>query len=320
MVRRFRACLDRECGHERGIAVADFSGGGNLIGRHQFAAGRDVQDARARRDEWRGFAELGAERKLGGAEASPAIEEHAALARIFATAADVCLRVALRERDPVAVSLRELLHEHLRRTIGYGRAREDSRAFARLDRAHRQRAGGNFAHDAELRRRIVRTDRVAIHRRAIECRDVLLRSDRLAQRAAMRLREPDAERRQDMHGLCDERAGFGDAEHACVVVRTRRCGTRKSDLLAHLQRTRYEARMIQVKLLAFAQAADRLGWREILAECAPDETLRGIVGRNAPGFDFTSVCVAVDCEYMSWDDAVGALAQEIAIIPPVSGG
>ena len=78
--------------------------------------------------------------------------------------------------------------------------------------------------------------------------------------------------------------------------------------------------MIQVKLLAFAQAADRLGWREILAECAPDETLRGIVGRNAPGFDFTSVRVAVDCEYMSWDDAVGALAQEIAIIPPVSGG
>ena len=78
--------------------------------------------------------------------------------------------------------------------------------------------------------------------------------------------------------------------------------------------------MILVKLLAFAQAADRLGWREMLAECAPDETLRGIVGRNAPGFDFASARVAVDCEYMSWDDAVGALAQEIAIIPPVSGG
>ena len=78
--------------------------------------------------------------------------------------------------------------------------------------------------------------------------------------------------------------------------------------------------MIQVKLLAFAQAADRLGWREMLAECAPDDTLRGIIGRNAPGFDFTSARVAVDCEYMSWDDAVGALAQEIAIIPPVSGG
>ena len=78
--------------------------------------------------------------------------------------------------------------------------------------------------------------------------------------------------------------------------------------------------MIQVKLLAFAQAADRLGWREMLVECAPDETLRDIVERHAPGFDFTSARVAVDCEYMSWDDAAGALAQEVAILPPVSGG
>ena len=78
--------------------------------------------------------------------------------------------------------------------------------------------------------------------------------------------------------------------------------------------------MIHVKLLAFAQAADRLGWREMLVECAPDETLRAIVERAAPGFDFSSARVAVDCEYMSWDDAAGALAQEVAILPPVSGG
>ena len=78
--------------------------------------------------------------------------------------------------------------------------------------------------------------------------------------------------------------------------------------------------MIQVKLLAFATAADRLGWREMLVECAPDETLRAIVERNAPGFDFTTTRVAVDCEYMSWDDQAGAMAQEIAILPPVSGG
>ena len=78
--------------------------------------------------------------------------------------------------------------------------------------------------------------------------------------------------------------------------------------------------MISVKLLAFAQAADRLGWREMLAECSPDETLRAIVERNAPGFDFSSVRVAVNCEYMAWDDAAGALALEIAILPPVSGG
>jgi molybdopterin converting factor small subunit len=78
--------------------------------------------------------------------------------------------------------------------------------------------------------------------------------------------------------------------------------------------------MIRVKLLAFAQAADRLGWRERLVECAPDETLRAIVERNAPGFDFTSARAAVNCEYAAWDDAAGALAREIAILPPVSGG
>ena len=78
--------------------------------------------------------------------------------------------------------------------------------------------------------------------------------------------------------------------------------------------------MIHVRLLAFAQAADRLGWREMLVECAPDETLRAIVERHAPGFDPASARVAVDCEYMAWDDAVGALAQEVAILPPVSGG
>ena len=78
--------------------------------------------------------------------------------------------------------------------------------------------------------------------------------------------------------------------------------------------------MIHVKLLAFAQAADWLGCREMLVECSPDETLRDIVGRHAPGVDFSSTRVAVDCEYLPWDDAVGALAQEIAILPPVSGG
>ncbi len=78
--------------------------------------------------------------------------------------------------------------------------------------------------------------------------------------------------------------------------------------------------MIQVKLLAFAQAADLLGWREMLVECAPEETLRTIVDRHAPGFDFTGTRVAVDYEYMSWDDSPGAVAQEIAILPPVSGG
>ena len=78
--------------------------------------------------------------------------------------------------------------------------------------------------------------------------------------------------------------------------------------------------MIQVKLLAFATAADRLGWREMYVECSPDDSPRAILERHAPGFDFASARVAVDCEYMAWDDAVGPVVQEIAIIPPVSGG
>lgn len=78
--------------------------------------------------------------------------------------------------------------------------------------------------------------------------------------------------------------------------------------------------MISVKLLAFAQAADRLGWRDMLVECAPDETPRAILMRIAPGFDPANVRVAVNCEYTAWNDAVGPLAQELALLPPVSGG
>lgn len=78
--------------------------------------------------------------------------------------------------------------------------------------------------------------------------------------------------------------------------------------------------MIQVKLLAFASAAVQLGWREILAECSPDESPRDLFQRIAPTFDFSSARVAVDSEYCSWDDAIGPMAQEVAVIPPVSGG
>ena len=78
--------------------------------------------------------------------------------------------------------------------------------------------------------------------------------------------------------------------------------------------------MIQVKLLAFAQAAVQLGWRETLAECAPTDTPRELFERIAPGFDPGPARVAVDCEYCSWDDAIGPMAQELAVLPPVSGG
>jgi molybdopterin converting factor small subunit len=77
---------------------------------------------------------------------------------------------------------------------------------------------------------------------------------------------------------------------------------------------------MQVKLLAFATAAERLGWREMLAECSPDETPREVLLRVAPDFAPSSVRVAVNCEYRPWDEPIGAEARELAVLPPVSGG
>ncbi|HSI15755.1 MAG TPA: MoaD/ThiS family protein [Chthoniobacter sp.] len=76
---------------------------------------------------------------------------------------------------------------------------------------------------------------------------------------------------------------------------------------------------MQVKLLAFAQARDQLGWSERVVECEPTETPRAIVARVAPEARLDTWRVAVDEEYHSWDAAIGS-AKEIALIPPVSGG
>ena len=76
---------------------------------------------------------------------------------------------------------------------------------------------------------------------------------------------------------------------------------------------------MQVTLFAFAQARDRLGFRERAVECAPAETPRAVLARVAPGFDVAALRVAVDAEYHDWDAPIGE-ATEIALIPPVSGG
>ena len=76
---------------------------------------------------------------------------------------------------------------------------------------------------------------------------------------------------------------------------------------------------MQVKLLAFAQAQDRLDFHERLIECEASETPREVLARIAPTFQPSSARVAVDCEYADWDSPLGA-ASEIALIPPVSGG
>jgi len=76
---------------------------------------------------------------------------------------------------------------------------------------------------------------------------------------------------------------------------------------------------MQVKLLAFAQARDQLGWPEHVVECDPAETPRAILARVAPQARLDIWRVAVDEEYHSWDVPIGP-AREIALIPPVSGG
>ena len=76
---------------------------------------------------------------------------------------------------------------------------------------------------------------------------------------------------------------------------------------------------MSVKLLAFAQAGDQLGFRERVIDCAPGDTPRAILARLAPTLDPASLRVAVDCEYRDWDTPIGD-ATEIALIPPVSGG
>ena len=76
---------------------------------------------------------------------------------------------------------------------------------------------------------------------------------------------------------------------------------------------------MQIRLLAFAQTREKLGFHEMTVECAPEESPRIIVSRLAPSLELKGLRVAVDYEYRNWDSPIGA-ASEIALIPPVSGG
>lgn len=76
---------------------------------------------------------------------------------------------------------------------------------------------------------------------------------------------------------------------------------------------------MRLKVLAFAQLPAQLGFRERVVECAESETPRVLLQRLAPAVDLATVRVAIDEEYRSWDEPIGA-ARELALIPPVSGG
>jgi molybdopterin synthase sulfur carrier subunit len=76
---------------------------------------------------------------------------------------------------------------------------------------------------------------------------------------------------------------------------------------------------MEIVLLAFAQARQRLGFSDRKVTCEPEETPRELLQRLVPGVSVEGMRVALDCEYASWDAPIGA-ARELAVIPPVSGG
>ena len=76
---------------------------------------------------------------------------------------------------------------------------------------------------------------------------------------------------------------------------------------------------MQLRVLAFAQAADQLGFRERVVDCAAADSARTVMARIATAVSCESLRVAVDCEYRGWDEPLGT-ARELALIPPVSGG
>lgn len=76
---------------------------------------------------------------------------------------------------------------------------------------------------------------------------------------------------------------------------------------------------MQLRLLVFASAADRAGFRERMVDYSEDDTPRTLLARAAPGLPAEGIRVAVNREYHDWDTPIGS-AVEVAIIPPVSGG
>lgn len=85
-----------------------------------------------------------------------------------------------------------------------------------------------------------------------------------------------------------------------------------------------EKRTVEVRVLLFAQLRDRVGAPEIPLSLPPGSTgvdLREALGRGTPGLaSLLEVSrLAVGQEYVSWDHPLRE-SDEIAVIPPVSGG
>ena len=77
---------------------------------------------------------------------------------------------------------------------------------------------------------------------------------------------------------------------------------------------------MKIRVLAFAQARERLGFAERMVDCSEEDTPRAILLTVAPDYcPDPSIRVAVNRAYADWDKPVGA-AFELAVIPMVSGG
>jgi molybdopterin converting factor small subunit len=74
-----------------------------------------------------------------------------------------------------------------------------------------------------------------------------------------------------------------------------------------------------MKILLFSMAREEAGFAEMELATEPEETAREVIARAAPGVDVSGMRVAIDLEYRAWDAPVGT-AEELAVIPPVSGG
>lgn len=79
-------------------------------------------------------------------------------------------------------------------------------------------------------------------------------------------------------------------------------------------------RLMEVTVLAFAQARETFGFSSRTVPCTPEETPRALLRRLAPGASVEHLAVAVDNEYTTFDTPLGGAAREMILIPPVSGG
>ena len=135
-------------------------------------------------------------------------EHFVARLRLCAARADERNGIASQRRHPLAIALRILLPEHLRRTARHGCAGEDARAFTIANLQRALLAGHDLADHAKAIRAIVRRKRVAVHHRAIHVGIKCVRLHCLAQHAIARIGERRAYGRKRCEGARNRRAGF----------------------------------------------------------------------------------------------------------------